>query len=57
MAYGFSVFWLPLSKALGIKQAIACGPEVGFFQELFDQSLTQKLSYHVKVPILAIKVK
>lgn len=29
----------------------------GFFQELFDQSLTQKLSYHVKVPILAIKVK
>ena len=22
MAYGFSVFWLPLSKALGIKEAI-----------------------------------
>jgi hypothetical protein len=30
MAYGFSVFWLPLSKALGIKEAIKCGPEVGF---------------------------
>jgi nucleotide-binding universal stress UspA family protein len=28
-----------------------------FFQELFDQSLTQKLSYHVKVPILALKAK
>jgi nucleotide-binding universal stress UspA family protein len=27
----------------------------GFFQELFDQSLAQKLSYHVKVPLLAIK--
>lgn len=24
MAYGFSVFWLPLSKALGIKDPIAC---------------------------------
>ena len=35
MAYGFSVFWLPLSKALGIKEAIKCGPEVGFFAQLF----------------------
>ena len=35
MAYGFSVFWLPLSKALGIKDAIKCGPDIGFFQELF----------------------
>ena len=24
MAYGFSVFWLPLSRALGIRKAIAC---------------------------------
>ena len=35
MAYGFSVFWLPLSKALGIKEALKCGPEVGFFGQLF----------------------
>jgi len=35
MAYGFSVFWLPLSKAIGIKEPVKCGPEVGFFQELF----------------------
>lgn len=35
MAYGFSVFWLPLSKALGIKEAIKCGPDVGFFHQLF----------------------
>jgi MFS family permease len=34
MAYGFSVFWLPLSKALGISAPIPCGPEVGFFTEL-----------------------
>lgn len=35
MAYGFSVFWLPLSKALGIKESIKCGPEVGFWGQLF----------------------
>ncbi|MBX3656418.1 MAG: OFA family MFS transporter [Ramlibacter sp.] len=35
MAYGFSVFWLPLSRALGIKERMACGPDVGFFQQLF----------------------
>ncbi|WP_291115261.1 universal stress protein [Flavobacterium sp. UBA6135] len=29
----------------------------GFFEELFNQSLTQKLAYHVKVPILAIHEK
>jgi MFS family permease len=44
MAYGFSVFWLPLSKALGIKDAIKCGPEVGFFVELFTTSCDWKIS-------------
>ncbi len=24
MAYGFSVFWLPLSRAIGVSQAVAC---------------------------------
>ncbi len=24
MAYGFSVFWLPLGRAIGIQQSIAC---------------------------------
>jgi hypothetical protein len=44
MAYGFSVFWLPLSKALGIKEAIKCGPEIGFFQELFVSNCDWKIS-------------
>lgn len=35
MAYGFSVFWLPLSKALGIKDALKCAPDVGFWAQLF----------------------
>ena len=33
MAYGFSVFWLPLSKALGIKAPVAC-PDMGLGQAL-----------------------
>lgn len=44
MAYGFSVFWLPLSKALGIKEAIKCGPEVGVFAELFTTTCDWKIS-------------
>lgn len=44
MAYGFSVFWLPLSKAIGIKESIACPPEVGFFQELFTTTCDWKIS-------------
>jgi MFS family permease len=44
MAYGFSVFWLPLSKAVGIKNSIACGPDVDFFQELFITGCDWKIS-------------
>jgi nucleotide-binding universal stress UspA family protein len=29
----------------------------GFFQELFQQSMTQKLSYHSKIPVLSIHEK
>ena len=44
MAYGFSVFWLPLSKALGIKESIKCGPDVGFFQGLFVTTCDWKIA-------------
>ncbi len=44
MAYGFSVFWLPLSKAIGVSAAVQCGPEVGFFQELFTTDCDWKIS-------------
>jgi len=44
MAYGFSVFWLPLSKALGIKESIACGPDVSFFEQVFSSSCDWKIS-------------
>ena len=35
MAYGFSVFWLPLSRALGVSAPIKCAADVGFFSSLF----------------------
>ncbi|WP_051379075.1 OFA family MFS transporter [Derxia gummosa] len=44
MAYGFSVFWLPLSKALGGSKPIDCGPDASFFTELFTTSCDWKVS-------------
>src|SRR6187399_2590155 len=44
MAYGFSVFWLPLSKAVGISAAVACGPDVGLLGELFASNCDWKIS-------------
>src|SRR3954464_15202945 len=31
MAYGFSVFWLPLSRAVGLEKPLTC-ESAGFFQ-------------------------
>jgi len=44
MAYGFSVFWLPLSKAIGIKAALACPKDVGFWGQLFTTSCDWQVS-------------
>jgi MFS family permease len=44
MAYGFSVFWLPLSKAIGIKTAVACAPDMGFFEQVFSSSCDWPIS-------------
>jgi MFS family permease len=44
MAYGFSVFWLPLSKAIGIKDPVKCAADIGFFHELFVTSCDWKVS-------------
>ena len=35
MAYGFSVFWLPLTKALGISSSVACPPHTSWVDLLF----------------------
>ncbi|MBT2747030.1 MULTISPECIES: OFA family MFS transporter [unclassified Lysobacter] len=44
MAYGFSVFWLPLSKAVGIAQAIDCPKEMGLFARMFATGCDWKVS-------------
>jgi MFS family permease len=46
MAYGFSVFWLPLSRAIGIKEPVK-SPEcasLGFLQEVFTTTCDWKIS-------------
>ena len=44
MAYGFSVFWLPLSKALGVSKALACPADMSLFAELFTTSCDWRIS-------------
>src|SRR5262247_2586881 len=34
MAYGFSVFWLPLSKSVGTTESVACPAATSFFADL-----------------------
>jgi len=46
MAYGFSVFWLPLSKAVGITKSVSCAKDAG----LFDYLTTTTCDW--KVPLL-----
>jgi MFS family permease len=43
MAYGFSVFWLPLSRALGISKSVAC-PDINILQELFTTTCDWRVS-------------
>ena len=44
MAYGFSVFWLPLSKAIGIKEPLACGEDISFWMRAIATSCDWKVS-------------
>src|SRR5437763_11780449 len=44
MAYGFSVFWLPLSKAIGIKESLACPANMSFLAEITATTCDWKIS-------------
>jgi MFS family permease len=44
MAYGFSVFWLPLSRAIGIQKSVTCPPDMGLLGALFTTSCDWKIS-------------
>jgi len=43
MAYGFSVFWLPLSRAIGLTAPKAC-PDMSLLQELFTTTCDWKVA-------------
>src|SRR5438477_13191434 len=43
MAYGFSVFWLPLSRAIGLDAPKAC-PDITLVQELFTTTCDWKVA-------------
>jgi MFS family permease len=43
MAYGFSVFWLPLSRAVGVTAPKAC-PDISLWQELFTTTCDWKVA-------------
>jgi MFS family permease len=43
MAYGFSVFWLPLSRALGLTDSKSC-PDISIFTELFTTTCDWKVA-------------
>ena len=44
MAYGFSVFWLPLSQAIGISKPLACAADAGILNALFTTTCDWKVS-------------
>ena len=44
MAYGFSVFWLPLSQAIGITKPVACAATSGLAEALFTQACDWKVA-------------
>lgn len=44
MAYGFSVFWLPLSRSIGITQSVVCPAEMSWLDRIFATSCDWKIS-------------
>jgi MFS family permease len=44
MAYGFSVFWLPLSRSIGITQSIECPADMSFLAQIFSTTCDWRIS-------------
>ena len=44
MAYGFSVFWLPLSHAIGIQDSVACPADMNFLAQIVATLCDWKIS-------------
>ena len=44
MAYGFSVFWLPLSRAVGIQEPIACAADMDLMARIVSSTCDWQIS-------------
>ncbi|HEX3097452.1 MAG TPA: OFA family MFS transporter [Usitatibacter sp.] len=44
MAYGFSVFWLPLSHAIGISKSVECPADMSAIASIFSSTCDWKIS-------------
>ncbi len=44
MAYGFSVFWLPLSHALGMAKDVGCPADLSYFGSIFSSTCEWQVS-------------
>lgn len=44
MAYGFSVFWLPMSQLVGITEPLTCPAEMSLWQQIFTTQCDWKIS-------------
>jgi MFS family permease len=44
MAYGFSVFWLPLSRAVGITEPLACAAEMDLMARILSSTCDWQIS-------------
>jgi MFS family permease len=44
MAYGFSVFWLPLSRAIGVTAPVVCPEDMSFLTRMFTTTCDWKVS-------------
>jgi MFS family permease len=44
MAYGFSVFWLPLSRAIGITEPVPCPKTMSFISQILASNCDWKIS-------------
>jgi MFS family permease len=44
MAYGFSVFWLPLSRAVGITESVSCPVEMSFMAQIVSSTCDWPIS-------------
>jgi MFS family permease len=47
MAYGFSVFWLPLSRAIGVTHSVTCPRTASFVADVVNQLFTTTCDWEI----------